>query len=146
MPTLNRVTLIGNLTRDPEIKYTPKGTAISQFSIAVNRSWKNANGDKVDEVSFVDCECFENRAENLAKHAKKGQSLYVEGRLKQDTWDDKTTGAKRSKLKVIVDSWQFVSSKGGQHEATRPTGDDQKAASVKPVDPLDPAAKDDIPF
>ena len=114
MASLNKCMLIGNITRDPEIRVTPKGTAICQFGLAINRKFKSESGAETEEVTFVDCEAWGKTAETIAKYCAKGRPLFVEGRLKLDSWEDKTTGAKRSKMKVVVENFQFL---GGREEA-----------------------------
>lgn len=103
MASLNKVMLIGNLTRDPELRVTPAGKSIAQFGMAVSR--KTANNE---EVTFVDCEAWEKTAELIGKYLAKGSPCFVEGRLKMDQWEDKQTGAKRSKIKLVVESVQFL--------------------------------------
>ena len=105
---VNKVTLAGRLTRDPETRYTNSGTAITDISVAVSRFYKNEAGETRDETDFIDVTAFGRSAEIIQKHLHKGNPLFVEGRLKLDQWDDKQTGAKRSKLKVIAESMQFV--------------------------------------
>jgi single-strand DNA-binding protein len=112
MAYLNKVFLIGNLTRDPELRVTPKGTAICQFGIAVNRQFKDESGATRDETTFVDVEAWSKQGELVAKYLSKGSLAMVEGRLKLDQWEDKTSGQKRSKLKVVLDNVQFLSSRG----------------------------------
>ena len=161
MPNLNKVMLMGNLTRDPEIKYTPKGMAIAHFGIAVNRVWSNEAGEKQEEVTFIDIEMFGRKAEVVGEYFKKGKPIYVEGRLKLDSWDDKATGQKKSKLKVVGETFEFLGSRegggggGGEHgegrsearpQQSRPAG---RPASPPPRPPADPdldAPEDDIPF
>lgn len=99
---------MGNLTRDPELKFTPKGMAICSFGIAINHQWKNDAGEKQEDVTFVDIEMFGKRAEVVAGYFKKGKPIFIEGRLKLDSWDDKTTGKKMHKLKVIAESFEFL--------------------------------------
>ena len=114
MPNLNKVMLMGNLTRDPEIKYTPKGTAIANFGIAVNRTFTTAEGgEKREEVTFIDLEAFGRTAEIIGEYFKKGRPIFIEGRLKLDSWDDKQTGKKMSKLRVVVDSFEFLGGREG---------------------------------
>ncbi len=113
MANLNRVLLIGNLTRDPELRVTPKGTAICQFGLAVNRSFKDEAGQTREETTFIDIEAWAKSAEIIAKYCTKGKSLFVEGRLKLDQWEDKTTQQKRSKLKVVLENFQFLGSREG---------------------------------
>lgn len=114
---LNKLLLAGNLTRDPEMRYTPKGSAICGFGLAVNRKWKTETGEEKEEVTFVDVTAFGKQAELLAQYLKKGNPLFLEGRLKLDQWEDKKTGEKRSKLAVVLESFQFL-----------PRGDKQQAA------------------
>src|SRR5471032_1395936 len=113
MPNLNKVMLMGNLTRDPEIKYTPKGTAIANFGIAVNRVFTPEGGEKREEVTFIDLEAFGRTAEIIGEYFKKGRPIFIEGRLKLDQWDDKTSGKKMSKLRVVVESFEFLGSREG---------------------------------
>ena len=113
---LNKVQIAGNLTRDPELRYTPNNTAVCSFSIATNRKWKSAAGEQQEEVTFIDCDAWGKTAEVINEHLRKGRPIFIEGRLKLDQWDDKD-GGKRSKMKVVVDSFQFVDSKpGGQSQ------------------------------
>ena len=169
MPNLNKVMLMGNLTRDPEIKYTPKGTAIAVFTIATNRKYTLETGEKREEVTFVDVESYGKQAEVIGEYVKKGRPIYVEGRLKMDQWDDKATGQKRSKMKVVVEAFEFLGGReggpgggGGGGGAPSDGGADdyadsqvaspppqRRAPSQAPRPPADPdldAAPDDIPF
>ena len=115
MASYNKVILIGNLTRDVELKHTPKGTAIANLSLAVNREWKDpTSGEKKTDVCYIECKSFGKQAEVLAQYLTKGNPLMIEGRLNLDTWDDKATGARRSKLGVIIESFQFI---GGKSDA-----------------------------
>jgi len=116
MAYLNKVFLIGNLTRDPELRVTPKGTAICQFGLAVNRQFKDESGQTRDETSFIDIEAWGKQGELVSKYLTKGSPAMVEGRLKLDQWEDKQSGQKRSKLKVVLENVQFLSSgnRGGQ--------------------------------
>ena len=107
----NKVLLGGRLTRDPELRVTPKGTAICQFSVAASRKYKNDAGQESEEVMFADCEAWGKTGELVGKHFHKGKAIFVEGRLKLDQWEDKTTKEKRSKVKVVVDTIQFVGPK-----------------------------------
>lgn len=108
MPSLNKVLLMGNLTRDPELRVTPKGTPICQFSLAINRSFKLESGETREEVLYVDVEAWGKQGETIAKHVTKGRPLYVEGRLRLDTWEDKTTKEKRSRMKIVLEQFQFL--------------------------------------
>lgn len=113
MASLNKVMVMGNLTRDPEIKHTPKGTAIASLSIAINRNYTTESGEKKEEVTYVDIEAWGRLAENCAEHLSKGKQIFVEGRLKLDTWEDKQTGEKRSRMRVAADTVQFLSPREG---------------------------------
>lgn len=122
MASFNKVILIGNLTRDPELRYTPKGTAIARLGLAVNRSWRTETGEQREEVSFLDIDAFGKQAEIIGEYLRKGSPLMVEGRLKMDSWDDKTTGQKRSRLLVVLESFQFLDSKSDRSGGGRDSG------------------------
>lgn len=111
MANLNKVFLMGNLTRDPELSYTPAGAAICKFGMAINRIWKAKDGEKQEEVTFVDLEAWARTAEVIAEHCRKGSAILVEGRLHFSQWEGKD-GQKRSKLTVTVEGFQFVGAKG----------------------------------
>ncbi len=113
MPSYNRVTLIGNLTRDPQVKHLPSNTSVAEFGLAMNRRYKTATGEEKEDVCFVDCAAFGKQGELIAQYCKKGRSLFVEGRLKYDQWDDRMGGGKRHKLSVVVENFQFL---GGRDE------------------------------
>src|SRR6516164_142978 len=115
MASFNKVILVGNLTRDPELRYTPKGMAIAKIGLAVNRVWKNEAGETKEEVTFVDIDAFGRSAETISQYVKKGSPLLVEGRLRLDQWDDKQTGQKRSRLGVVLEAFQFLG--GGRGDA-----------------------------
>jgi len=116
MANLNKVMLIGNLTRDPELRVTPKGTAICTFSLAVNRKFKDESGGEREEVTYVDIEAWGKAGENISKYCTKGRPLFVEGRLRLDQWEDKNTKEKRSRMKVVCENFQFLGSGGGRGE------------------------------
>jgi len=159
MANLNKVMLIGNLTRDPEIKFTPKGTAIAQLGLAINRNWTNEAGEKQEETTFVDVELFGRVAQIAGDYLKKGRPVFIEGRLKLDTWEDKASGQKRSKMRVVGEQLQLLGSRdgggagggggeGGYSEgrpATRPAARPQ-TPQRPPADPDLDASGDDIPF
>src|SRR6266853_2531698 len=143
MANLNKVMLIGNLTRDPELKYTPKGTAIADIGLAVNRNYTTDSGEKREEVTFIDVTLWGRVAEIVGEYCKKGRPLFVEGRLQLDQWDDKATGQKRSKLKVVGENIQLLGSRegGGGGEPTgesrpqRPAGRPAPPPQRPPADP-----------
>ncbi len=168
MASLNKVMLMGNLTRDPEIRYTPKGQAVTDIGLAINRRYKVEN-EMREEVTFVDVTFWGKSAEIIGQYMKKGRPLYVEGRLQLDSWDDKQTGQKKSRLKVIGDEFQFLGSKeggtggsgrqdeggGGYDEAPRSSrppqrqaGPPQQSASRQDTDAFPPGLddEDEIPF
>lgn len=113
MPNLNKVMLMGNLTRDPELRYLPSGAAVANFGMAVNRKWKNQQGEQQDEVTFIDLEAYGKIAEIISQHLAKGRPVFIEGRLKLDQWQDKE-GNSRSKLKVVADGVQFLADGQGK--------------------------------
>ncbi|HXS69651.1 MAG TPA: single-stranded DNA-binding protein [Candidatus Polarisedimenticolia bacterium] len=149
MASYNKVILVGNLTRDPELRYTPKGMAIAKIGLAVNRNWTSESGEKKEEVTFVDVDIFGRTAENVAQYMKKGRPILIEGRLRLDQWDDKQTGQKRSKLGVVAENVQFLGSPSGGGgdggEAPR-----RPAPSTAPApsssEPDMPPSDDDVPF
>ena len=108
---LNKVTIAGRLTRDPEIRYTPKGTAVAELGVAINRSYTLESGERKEETTFLDAVAWGRTAENVGKWFEKGREIYLEGRLQLDTWNDKATGQKRSKLKLVAETFQFVGGK-----------------------------------
>lgn len=113
----NKVLLMGNLTRDVEIRHTNSNTAVGNFGIAVNRKYKTQGGEHQEETTFVDCEAWGRTAEVMAQYLGKGRAVFLEGRLKLDEWEDKNGGGKRSKLRVVVENFQFVDSGGGEPQA-----------------------------
>lgn len=160
MANLNKVMLIGNLTRDPELRYTPKGTPVTDIGLAINRVWTNEQGNKQEETIFVDVTLWGRQAELANQYLAKGRCAYIEGRLQMDTWDDKDTGKKRSKLKVVAEAIQFMPDGKGQtspgqgsSSGTTPRPAPQRHAehdaptggSAAPAGDY-PEQEDDIPF
>jgi single-strand DNA-binding protein len=148
MANYNKVILIGNLTRDPELRYTPKGTAVAKIGVAVNRTWRTDTGETKEEVTFVDVDAFGRQAETLGQYMKKGRPIMIEGRLKLDTWEDKQTSQKRSKLGVVMESFQFLDYGGrGSDESAAPAASRGKP-SPAPASEVgeEPPADDDVPF
>ena len=144
MPNLNQVNLIGNITRDIEARYTPQGTAIADIGLAINRQWKDGNGEKKEETTFVDVTLWGRTAEVASQYCHKGDPLFVSGRLHLDTWTDKQSGDKRSKLKVVGEQIQLLGTR--QQAAPKPaatTG--APAAKSRPSHDFD-AEPEDIPF
>jgi single-strand DNA-binding protein len=176
MPNLNKVFLMGNLTRDPELRYTANGSAVTDLGVAINRTWTGKDGERREEVVFIDVTVWNRQAETCCQYLKKGRPVHVEGFLKMDSWDDKTTGEKRSKLKVEADRVQFLDSRrdeagggsasddGSAVPAARdayarrgPAADSRGAGGRGPAAPSSPVAQrapvepedegdDDIPF
>ena len=156
MANFNKVILAGNLTRDPELRYTPKGTAIARIGVAINRTWKNEAGETKEEVTFVDADAFGRTAEVIAQYLKKGRPILIDGRLKFDQWEDKNTHQKVSKLRVVVENFQFLDSGrpdgAGASEAprARPTAAPAAAAPTSAPEAAEPEGpppeEDDVPF
>lgn len=111
MANVNKVILIGNVTRDPEVKFTSKGSAVTDIGLAINRNYTLDSGEKREETTFVDVELWGRLAEIAGEYAKKGRPLYIEGRLRMDTWEDKASGQKRSRLKVVGENLQLLGSR-----------------------------------
>jgi single-strand DNA-binding protein len=151
MASFNKVILVGNLTRDPELRYTPKGTAIAKVGLAVNRVWTNEAGEKKEEVTFVDVDIFGRTAENVGQYMRKGRPILIEGRLKLDQWDDKQTGQKKSKLGVVAETVQFLGSPAGSEGGSAPAAPRVQrpapaAPAAEPVEGDGPPESDDVPF
>ena len=108
MADLNKVFLMGRLTFDPELRYATSGSAVTELRMAVNRVWTGRDGERKEESLFIDVTVWDRQAENCCQYLKKGSQIHIEGSLKMDTWDDKTTGEKRSKIKVLADRVQFL--------------------------------------
>jgi len=164
MASFNKVILLGNLTRDPELRYTPKGQAVARLGLAVNRSYKTETGETKEEVTFIDIDAWGKQAELIGQYLKKGNPLFIEGRLKLDQWDDKNTGQKVTKLRVVMENFQFI----GGNRAADGSGPGPASGSpsgalpsppprqARPASPAAPAASeggdgpagevDDVPF
>jgi single-strand DNA-binding protein len=149
----NKVILLGNCTRDPEVKYTPKGTAVAELGLAVNRTYTTDGGEKREEVTFVDVTMWGRQAEVAGEYLKKGRPVFIEGRLQLDSWDDKQTGQKRSKLRVVCENFQLLGSRegggggGGEGGGARPSsGGSRPSKPAAQSEPSGEPADDDIPF
>ena len=160
MRGFNKVVLMGNLTRDPELRSTPNGSEVASFSLAINRTWKNANGEQQEAVDYIDCNIWGKPAQIITQYMKKGSGILVSGRLQQRSWEQE--GQKRSKVEVVVEDFNFVG--GGNDGGNSGGGSYQKpsvpAATSAPAAASKPAAKpkvddvsgdepinlDDIPF
>jgi single-strand DNA-binding protein len=151
MASLNKVMLIGNLTRDPEVRMMTSGRPVCNFGLAMNRSYKDSEGNRKEEVTFVDIECFGPRAEAVARFFTKGRPIFVEGRLKLDQWESKE-GEKRSALRVVLDNFEFVDS--GKQESSSPESyhvEAKTSPTTSPTSPTPPTSNDvdldeDVPF
>jgi len=153
MASFNKVILAGNLVADPELRYTPKGTAVCKIRIAINRVYTTDSGEKKEDVTFVDIDAFARQAEVISQYLKKGRPILVEGRLRYETWEDKQTNQKRSKLGVVLESFQFLDSgnrgEGGSSDAPRSRPAPAAAPAAAPVgggDESGPPSEDDVPF
>lgn len=162
MANLNKVMIIGNVTRDPEIKYTPKGSAVVDIGIAVNRTFTPEGGERREETTYIDVTLWGRTAETAAEYCKKGRSVYVEGRLQLDSWEDKTSGQKRSKLRVVGENYQLLDRRPGGAAGSGGSGGGDEEYSERPARreassgggfskgsntaPQPPIEEDDIPF
>ncbi|GAB5558769.1 MAG: single-stranded DNA-binding protein [Synoicihabitans sp.] len=155
MANLNRVLLIGNLTRDPELRVTPKGSSICQFGLAVNRTFKDASGQQREETTFIDVEAWGRQGEVISKYCSKGRPLFVEGRLRFDSWEDKNTGQKRSRLSVVLENFQFIGGRGDDQGGGGASSGGSSASmerntppprSAPPAPAQDDNLDEDVPF
>jgi single-strand DNA-binding protein len=147
MASFNKVILLGNLTRDPEVRYTPKGSAVCDLGIAVNRVYTTEGGERREEVTFVDVVLWARLAEIAGEYLKKGRPVFIEGRLQMDTWDDKQTGQKRTKLRVVGESMQLLGGRPGGAAGASEIGEESRQAGAPPKAPAQPAPdEDEIPF
>ena len=163
MASVNKVMLLGNLTRDPEIRYTPKGTAVTDLGMAINRIRTGDNGERIEEVTYVDVTLWGRSAELAGQYLGKGRSVFIEGRLQLDQWDDKATGQKRSRLRVVGENMQFiggqgqggggVNAQGGNQQQSKPAQQQQQTSGDSAPPQSGGAAAssfdddaDDIPF
>jgi single-strand DNA-binding protein len=152
MANFNKVMLMGNLTRDPEVRYTPKGTAVAEIGLAVNRIYSGENNEKREETTFVDVTLWGRTAEVAGEYLKKGRPVFIEGRLQLDSWEDKQSGQKRSKLRVVAEGMQLIGSRGGggsgEGEEAASSSRSSGSRTTPPPKNAPPAAPDDdeIPF
>jgi len=142
------VTAIANLTRDPETRVTPGGSSVTQFGIAVNKKWKDAKGDTQEEVTFMDAEAWGRSGEAIAKYFSKGKAIYIRGSIRQDSWTDKKTGEKKSKHKIVVERFEFMSR--DPLEQPKPASETSEPVTRQPAFPARPADNrpdtEDVPF
>ena len=144
MANLNKVLLLGNVTRDPEVRYTPKGSAVCDLGVAVNRAYTTESGEKREEVTFVDVTLWGRTAEVASEYLKKGRPVFVEGRLQMDTWDDKQTGQKRTRLRVVAENMQLL---GGRPTGGAEAGGESRQTNAPPKkSAASEPDEDEIPF
>jgi single-strand DNA-binding protein len=146
--SFNRVILAGNMTRDPESRALPSGQPLTKFSLAINRSYTTKDGEKREEVTYVDIESYGKQAEIIAKYCTKGSGILVEGRLKLDSWDDKKTGEKRSRLGVVLENFTFIGGRaqGGSADGEGPAPRSGGARGGASPAPSSDVPEDDVPF
>ena len=144
----NKVILMGNLTRDPETRTTPSGQTVTNFSLAVNRTWKGVDGQQQEAVSYINCVAWGKPGEIIAQYLQKGRALLVSGRLDQRSWDDKESGQKRSTVEVVVEDFNFVDSgSGGEGASSSSSTPSKKTTKASPSDIDDtPIDLSEIPF
>ena len=153
MPNFNQVILMGNVTRDPQVKQLPNQSVVCDFGLACNRKYRTADGEDREDTCFLDCAAFGKQAEVLGQYLQKGKPLFVQGRLKYDTWEDKHGGGKRSKLSVVVENFQFVGARDGSGSYPGAAAESDKDAPDQSDRPRHAKAKqgphvqeEDIPF
>lgn len=144
MANLNRVIIMGNLTRDPELRYTPK--AVADIGVAINRVWNNEQNQRQEETTFVDITLWGRQAEIAQQYLTKGSGVFIEGRLQMDTWEDKATGQKRSKLKVVAENLQFMPDGKQRGERSAPADSAPRREAAPSASPADYDHDGDIPF
>jgi len=148
MASYNKIILVGNLTRDPQMSYLPSQMAVVEFGLAVNRRWRGPDGQQREETCFVDCRAYGKQAETINQYLAKGKSVLIEGRLQYDTWEGKD-GTKRSKHRVVVERFQFLGAPTGPRQAAPPArapGAADQGEAAEPAPPPEEAPGDDIPF
>ena len=145
MSHINTVILGGNLTRDPEVRYTPKGQAVCEAGIANTEKWKTESGEQKERTAFIGLVIWGPKGEAFAKYHAKGQQVLVEGRITQETWDDKETGKKRERTKVQVDQWHFVGERRN-HSAASNSSTAPAKTSTAPSTEAPRTEDDDVPF
>lgn len=149
MASYNKVLLLGNLTRDPELRSTPTGLAICKFSIACSRVFKGQDGESKEETTFIDIDAFGRQAEVIDQYFSKGKPIFVEGRLRLNQWEDKNSGEKRNKLSVTLESFQFIGSRNdsnSDYESTTPSSRTEQAGSTVNAGAGADTIDDDVPF
>jgi len=135
MADLNKVFLMGRLTFDPELRYAPSGSAVTELRLAINRVWTGRDGERKEESLFIDVTVWDRQAENCCQYLKKGSQIHVEGSLKMDNWDDKTTGEKRSKIKIQAERVQFLDRRGDSSPGGPSPDQEYNAAPAREAPP-----------
>lgn len=143
MASFNQIILVGNLTRDPQLRFLPNSTALCEFGLAVNEKYKTKSGEERENVLFVDCVAWGKQGETINQYMRKGSAILVSGKLKLETWEDKNGGGKRSKHTVSVDSFQFI---GGKGDAAKTEKSDPLVAAAKNEFDGEVVPADSIPF
>lgn len=146
MSDLNTVTLTGRLTADPELRYTPSGKSIASFNLANGRKYKDRQGELVEDTSFIGCTLFGQQADFAGQYLRKGQAILLQGRLKQETWEDKDTGKKQSKTKVVGDYIKSIDRRGNDDQRPAQQQQQQPTQSVDASRNAEPQNDDDVPF
>ncbi len=151
MRGFSKAIIAGNITRDPELRSTPNGASVCSFSVAVNRVYRDSNGEQKEEVSFIDCSAWGKLGEMIGQYAKKGSGVLVSGRLSQRSWEDKNGGGKRSRTEIVVEDFNFTGSardnNGSNYSApTSSSNDDEASASVPDDIPDGEIDLSDVPF
>jgi single-strand DNA-binding protein len=143
----NKVILLGTMTRDPQLRFTPSNIAICEFGLALNHKYKTGTGEQREEVTFIDCAAWGKLGEIINQHFAKGKQILVDGRLKQETWDDKKSGQKRSKIGVVVESFAFVGNRTEARDDDQPPAPEPtRGQPSRPAAKADPEPDEDIPF
>lgn len=150
MRGFSKAIITGNLTRDPELRTTPNGATVCSFSVAVNRVYRDASGEQKEDVSFIDCSAWGKLGEMINQYAKKGSGVLVSGRLDQRSWEDKTTGQKRSRVEIVVEDFNFTGGNnrdgGSSYPASEPSSNAAPAADIPDDIPEEEIDLSDVPF
>lgn len=147
---MNKAIIKGNITRQPEVSYTPKGTAICSFGVAVSKRWKNDAGEQHEKTTFIECKCWGKTGEVICQHFDKGSPILLEGELDVEQWEDKQSGQKRSKMLVLVQNFEFCGDKRQAEEKPQgrtqrpPQRETRQAPARQPAKPAEEVADDDF--
>ena len=144
MANYNKVILVGNLTRDPQLSYLPSQTAVVEFGLAINRRWRGQDNQQREETCFIDCQAYGKQAETFNQYMSKGRAILVEGRLQYDTWEGKD-GVKRSKHRVVVERFQFLGTPSGSGPGQAPARPEQQQARAMPPSAAPPESNNPAP-